>query len=131
MAITETPLPGNKYDRKWVFSAITVQGSTTQIINSDSCSIFQIFCDNTGNSVDLYLKIYDNSTGSGVTIGASLHPDFILKIPSGQSVDYTFLEQPIIISNKLHAVISKDPGSSNGSASDTWSAVSVTLFGTD
>ena len=131
MAIIETPLPGNKYDRKWVFSAITVQGSTTQIINSDACNIHQIFCDNSANSVDLYLKIYDNSSGSGVTIAVSLHPDFILKIPSGRSVDYTFLEQPMIISNKLHAVLSKDPGSSNGSASDTWSSVSVTLFGTD
>jgi len=123
----EYVLPATFLTRKWEIQTVTTQGTVIEA-NAAACSIFQIVADNTANGFQLYLKVFD--TASSPSLGTT-NPDFIFPLPAGETIDYSFVGHPMTLTARLKLVVSKDAGTANGSASDTWSAVSVTFYGTE
>jgi hypothetical protein len=132
MASTEFVLATAAFTRKWEL-IVTSRVATGEQVNADSCAVYQIYADNTSNSYDLYLKIYD--TTSGVTTGGSAtgstDPDFVFLLPGGRAIDYTFVEGFVQLSSGLRATVSKDPGTSDASGTSAYSSITVELYGTD
>jgi hypothetical protein len=123
----EYVLPATFLTRKWEIQSVTTQNPVIEA-NAAACDIFQIVADNTANGFQLYLKVYD--TSGTVTVGTT-QPDFIFPLPAGETIDYSFVGHPMTLNTRLKLVISKEAGTANATPLATWTAVSVTFYGTE
>ena len=133
MAFSEFVLASEAFTRKWELT-VSSRTATGEQVNSGACRVYQIFADNTANSIDLYLKMYDmNSaaTTNGSATG-STNPDYIFLIPAGRAIDYTIVEGFLRFNTALRALVSKDPGTSDASGTASFgSSITVELYGTE
>tara|TARA_R100000315_G_scaffold25878_1_gene9980 strand:+ start:2851 stop:3255 length:405 start_codon:yes stop_codon:yes gene_type:complete len=129
----EFVLAGNLFDRKWELQEVTAStnASDAHQVNSDSCSVYQIFADNTANSYPLYIKIWDNGSAVATNGSTVADPDFIFPIPANETIDFSFLGQAMSLSNALRLDVSKDKGNDNTNRASAYNAISVVLYGTD
>ena len=133
MAFTEFVLATEAFTRKWELT-VNARVATGEQVNSAACNVYQNYADNTANSMDLYLKMYD--INSGVTTGGSAtgstNPDYIFLIPAGRAIDYTIVEGLLRFNTGLRALVSKDPGTSDASGTSSFgSSITVELYGTE
>ena len=67
----------------------SVDNNTVVLLSSSASSLDQVLIDNSLNSADSYLRLWDASSAGGITNGTT-DPIFVLPAAAGKSVDYTF-----------------------------------------
>ena len=70
------------------FAKETAASSTKSVVATSASTLYSIEINNTANSVNSFVKLYDNVTGS-VTVGTT-DPDVILKAQASTTVTYQF-----------------------------------------
>ena len=134
MPSTEFVLATSAFSRKWELT-VTSRVDTGEQVNPDDCKVYQIFADNSANTADMYLKLYDTNSGSGVTTGGgatgSTDPDFVFLIPGGRTIDYTVVEGFLDFAVGLRALVSASPGTSDATGTTGYNSITVELYGTD
>jgi len=70
------------------FAKETSASSTKSVVATAASTLYAIEINNTANSVNSFVKLYDNVTGS-VTVGTT-DPDVILKAQASTKVTYQF-----------------------------------------
>ena len=85
--------------------------------------LYQLYIDNTNNSAQVYLKVYD-TTGS-VTVGTT-HPDFVFPCSASSIRQFDFPEG-IAFATGFKFACETDAGTGDGSAADPGAAVVVRI----
>ena len=66
----------------------TAAGSTAIAVKTSSATLYTVEIDNTANSVNSFVKLYDIASG-GTTVGTN-SPDVVLKAQASKKVTYHF-----------------------------------------
>jgi hypothetical protein len=98
-------------------------GTTAQTGASSSGLLYQVYIDNTNNSAQVYLKVYD-TTGS-VTVGTT-HPDFVFPCAASSIRQFNFPEG-IGFADGFKFACETDAGTGDGSAAAPGAAVVVRI----
>jgi len=85
MALSKTVLPG-RFGAN--FSTETVANNSASAIAASSSTLFSVQIDNTGNSANSFVKLYNLAAGS-TTVGSD-DPFVILKAQASRKVTYHF-----------------------------------------
>jgi len=98
-------------------------GTSAQTGSGSSGQLFQLYIDNSNNSAQVYLKVYD-TTGS-VTVGTT-HPDFVFPCAASSIRQFNFPEG-IGFATGFKFACETDAGTGDGSAAAPSSAVVVRI----
>jgi len=110
MAISKTILPDRFGDN---FSKVTGANNTAVAIATSSSVIYAIEVDNTANSADSFVKLY-NLAAASVTVGSD-DPNIILKGPATKKVTYHF-DQGITLGTAVSLACVTLPGTAGNSS---------------
>lgn len=83
----------------------TVTNASPSVVQSVATKIYTINCDNTANSVAIYLKIYDSDS---VTVGDEV-PRFIFKVQASSKLN-VFWPSPPVLSAACSFAATTTPG---------------------
>jgi len=101
----------------------TALSTSVQTADGSGGTIYQVYIDNSNNSAQVYLKLYD-TTGS-VTVGTT-HPDFIFPCAASSVREFNFV-QGIAYATGLKIACETDAGTGDGSAAAPGNAVVVRM----
>jgi hypothetical protein len=63
--------------------------ATDEIIDSTSGTFYTVYVDNSSNSGDVYVKLWNNSSAANITVGTT-NPDWIFPVPASSTKQFCF-----------------------------------------
>ncbi len=72
--------------------------ATVEFLSDAAAILHGIFVDNTQNTVDSFVKIWDTNTTGGVNLGTTV-PDLVLRVAAGGTIFLPFLIAAAAIAN--------------------------------